>query len=280
MGMKQILFSLIFLLLLAACQSPEPPADDTTAVQIQKLNGDYPPGTPRVSFALFDGPDPFTGVERVEVSTQRVDGDNTDIRQTLTAVAYPDYLLPYWVIYPELTEEGIWGLTATIYHEDGRQLQAQFLAQVQAGSTAVAIGDTAPRSQNRTLATEPDINKLSSGIDPDPALYQTTIADAIETGKPTVVAFATPGFCATAWCTPVLDSVSDVFAANSDQANFIHVEIYQDFEALTLAPTVTEWGLVTEPWVYVLDGDGRVAARFEGPLAPQELSAALAPLLP
>lgn len=279
MGMKHIRLTLILLLFLAACNSAEPTAVDTTAVQIQKLNANYLPGTPRVSFALFDGPDPFTGVERVEVTTQRVDGEDTAVQQTLPAVSYPDYLLPYWVIYPEL-DEGVWGVTATIHHQDGRQLQAQFLLQVSSESTAVAIGDPAPRSQNRTIATEPDLNKLSSGLDPDPALYQLTIADAINNGKPTVVAFATPGFCATAWCTPVLDSVSQVQTETGDQANFIHVEIYQDFEALTLVPEVGEWGLVTEPWVYVVDADGRVTARFEGPLAPDELTDALAPLLP
>jgi hypothetical protein len=38
---------------------------------------------------------------------------------------------------------------------------------------------------------------------------------------------------------------------------------------------MSEWGIDTEPWVFVLDENGRVAAKFNGPLSPQELTAAL-----
>jgi len=42
---------------------------------------------------------------------------------------------------------------------------------------------------------------------------------------------------------------------------------------------MAEWGLDTEPWVFVLDADGKVVARFSGPLSPTELLASLEPLL-
>lgn len=279
--MKQITLCIMALLWLAACQGQPSPADSAvSAAQIQRLNSDYTVGTPRISFAIFDGPAPLAGVERVEVTAVPVNDENGTTSTPVTAVPYLDYELPYWVIYPPLPTPGIWGLTATIYLADGAAIQSQFLVEVKAGPAAILVNAAAPRSQNRTLATEPDLAKLSSGHDPNPALYQMTIADAVQSGKPTVVAFATPGLCQTKWCAPVLDSVETVYAEEGEEANFIHVEIYQDFQDLTFVPEVAEWGLETEPWVFVLDADGRVTARFEGPLSPRELGEALQPLLP
>jgi hypothetical protein len=274
------------LLFLAACASqPEPTAVGVTAVQVQRLNGDTAVGSPRLSFTLFDGPQPLAGVEAVSISATPLDGQTgepvtIDEPVTATAVSYADYDIPYWVAYPELPTPGVWGVTTHIEMSDGTEQTAQFLLDVKADSPSVAVGETAPPSQNRTLATEPDISKLSSGNDPNPALYQMTVAEAINSGKPTVVAIATPGLCQTKWCAPVVDSVETVYDEVGNGANFIHVEVYDDFQKLILTPQVAEWGLATEPWVFVLDGDGRVMARFEGPLSPRELTAALQPLLP
>jgi hypothetical protein len=277
--MKRMLL-FIMLLLLAACNGQnETPVSGTSPVQIQRLNSDYAPGNPRISFALFDGPELLTGVTAVEVTAQPVEGENGEASEGVTAVPYTDYELPYWVAYPHLPTPGIWGLTANVTLEGGQTVASQFLVEVKEDETAVTLGETAPPSQNRTLATEPDLHKLSSGNDPNPALYQMTVAEAVQTGKPTVVAFATPGLCQTKWCSPVVESVETVYEETGEAANFIHIEIYEDFQDLTLVPQLAEWGLETEPWVFVLDGDGRVTASFEGPLSPRELGEAVRPLL-
>ncbi|HRQ37185.1 MAG TPA: thioredoxin family protein [Chloroflexota bacterium] len=281
--MKQILFLLAALLGLAACSNPSQTAGITNGVspaQIQRLNFDYMVGSPRISFAIFDGPEPLVNVDSVSVKAELIGGENGPEVEMVTAVPYTDYEIPYWVITPQLPTPGVWGLTAVITLKNGETINAQFLVEAKSQSDTIPIGAAAPLSQNRTLATEPDLYKLSSGNEPNPAFYQMTIAEAAQTGKPTVVAFATPGLCQTKWCTPVLDSVETLYEEVDDQANFIHVEVYADFQELTLVPQMAEWGLQTEPWVYVLDGDGRVAARFEGPLSPRELRLALEPLLP
>jgi hypothetical protein len=184
------------------------------------------------------------------------------------------------VAYPDLPEPGFWGFVADIMLDDGRSLQSQLTIDLQAESKSPALGSVAPASQNRTLATEPDISKLNSGVNPDPALYQMTVAEAVTDGRPTVVGFITPGLCQTQWCAPVLDSVAAVRDGVGDEAaNFIHIEVYEDFQNLTPVKEMDEWGLDTEPWVFVLDENGRVTAKFNGPLSPQELSAALTPLI-
>ena len=43
--------------------------------------------------------------------------------------------------------------------------------------------------------------------------------------------------------------------------------------------TLAEWGLQTEPFIFVIDGDGLIAAKFEGITSMDEVGAALEELL-
>ena len=40
-----------------------------------------------------------------------------------------------------------------------------------------------------------------------------------------------------------------------------------------------EWGLLSEPWLFVIGADGKVATRFEGLVADEELERALQQVL-
>jgi len=143
------------------------------------------------------------------------------------------------------------------------------------------VGAPAPLSENRTLATGLELEKLTSAVEPNPAFYQMTVHEAVANDQPSVIVFSTPGFCQTAFCAPVLDSAEAVATALGDHANFIHIEVYKQFNPeLVLADEMVEWGFTSEPWTYVLDNEGWVAARFGGPVSPRELRAALESLLP
>jgi hypothetical protein len=77
----------------------------------------------------------------------------------------------------------------------------------------------------------------------------------------------------------MLDQVKAVTEAHPS-ANFLHVEIYENLDAtsadeLIIVPAVIAWGLPSEPWVFVIDSEGIVAARFEGAMMASELEAAL-----
>ena len=63
--------------------------------------------------------------------------------------------------------------------------------------------------------------------------------------------------------------------------NFIHIEVYRSLtEPGELSATMQAWGLSTEPWVYLLDAKGLVAARLEGSASVAEIEPLLAELLP
>ncbi len=121
---------------------------------------------------------------------------------------------------------------------------------------------------------------IAGGGDLD--LDRMTIAEAISGGLPTLVTFATPAFCTSATCGPQVEVVSTIKERYKGRANFIHIEVYDnphemegDVSKGRLSPLLDEWGLRSEPFTFVIDADGLVAAKFEGFATEDELESAL-----
>ncbi len=183
-----------------------------------------------------------------------------------------------YVAQVQFDHPGTWGV------EVNGTLGDQSLATAGAQFTVKPRGDTpainapAPRSRNLTRYDVDDIRKIDSGSTPND-MHELTIAEAIAQGKPLVILFASPGFCVTQTCAPQLGEVQRLKARYGQQANFIHIEIFKDPMSRTPYETVTEWGLTSEPWVFLVDSAGLVAAKFEGPAPFAELEPALQRLL-
>jgi hypothetical protein len=105
------------------------------------------------------------------------------------------------------------------------------------------------------------------------------IADAIAQGKPQVIVFATPQLCTSRVCGPVVDVVRMLIPTYGERVVFTHQEVWQDATAQALSPTMVEWNLHTEPWIFVVDGQGIIRAKFEGLTTVRELEAALKQVL-
>jgi len=141
-----------------------------------------------------------------------------------------------------------------------------------------AIGSRAYPSRTPTLrSAHGDAAVVTTRTPPDLQLLRYSIAESIAAHQPFVVVFATPKFCTSRTCGPVvdvLDSVRRKFARSD--IRFIHVEIYKHND-----PTkgfnrwVHEWHLPTEPWVFLVGRDGRIKSKFEGSVSPSELIAAV-----
>ena len=277
--------SLVVTACASAAPTPTPPPQlptisGPTEIQVAVAASDFLPGAPRVPFVLFDGTHPIADAKAVKVyAFDLATPSAPQAGWGGAAASYSDYEIPYWVVHPELPRAGVWGLGVEIAKADGRTVQSQFTIQVVETIASPAVGGRPPASRNRTLATEPDIHKLTSGLGPVPALYQITVADALKSGKPTVVVFASPGFCASRLCAPVVNSVEAVHKAQPEAANYIHLEVYKSFNPLVGSDEMEEWHLVSEPWIFILDKTGKVAARLGGPVSPRELTEALTPLI-
>ncbi len=164
-----------------------------------------------------------------------------------------------------------------------------FQFQVLDKKHVIVPGDKAPSVDTPTLASVGgDVSKISTDSQPDKAFYETSVAAALAAHKPFVLVFATPKFCQTRTCGPTLDKVKAVAAAHPD-VTFINVEPYklQDDQGqlqpvldannqLQPVPATDAYGLLSEPYVFVVGGDGIVKASFELIFTPAEIDGALA----
>jgi hypothetical protein len=191
-----------------------------------------------------------------------------------------------YVAYADFARAGDWGVEVTAHEAGKPDRTARVTFSVRATTMTPAIGAAAPPSDTLTAASADAV--ISTDPHPDQAFYLLSVREAIEAGKPFVLVFATPAFCTSGVCGPALDLVKQVAPKYIGRVNFIHVEPYLlQFSGgrtqpvldaaghLQPVPAVGEWGLPTEPYIFVVDAHGKVAAKFEGMAYPDELTAAL-----
>ena len=131
-----------------------------------------------------------------------------------------------------------------------------------------------------------DISHITSSTDPDLDLYELSIHEALEQDKPLVVVFATPAFCASATCGPQVGELTKVKQRIGNRSNYIHVEVFEDphlFDGQRprggLIAAVSEWGLPTEPWTFIIDSQGIIRGKFEQFTTADEIEARLLDIL-
>ncbi|HSB38544.1 MAG TPA: hypothetical protein VLD13_05590 [Gaiellaceae bacterium] len=159
---------------------------------------------------------------------------------------------------------------------DGARIQAVGVLGVAARSASPAIGAKAPRSQTPTLATAPAA-RITTSRPPDLPLLRYSIAGSLAAHKPFVVTFATPKFCTSRTCGPVVDVLEAVRRRFERRGvRFIHVEVFTGNDpSRGYNRWMRQWGLASEPWVFLVGADGRVKAKFEGSVSAAELAAAV-----
>lgn len=177
----------------------------------------------------------------------------------------------------EMPEAGQWEVEVVPAGEPDVALRA--LVKASSRSSTPPIGSEAPKTQTKTATSAGgDLRAISTDDKPDPDLYKMSIAEAVTSGRPTVIAFSTPARCSSNMCGPVIDVIKAAKNAHPE-ANFIHVEIYDEPQNLNndaVVPAVKEWGLPTEPWVFVVDASGKVTHKFESVVSRQEIDQVLA----
>jgi hypothetical protein len=144
------------------------------------------------------------------------------------------------------------------------------------GKSAVPdVGQRPPRIHTPTKASVGgDLAKIDTR-EPHSTMHNTDFYDVLGK-KPVMLLFATPALCQSRVCGPVLDLAEQVKAQHPSDAEWIHMEIYNDNQVdQGYRPQVSAFHLPTEPWLFAIDRRGRVAARLEGAYSARELEAAL-----
>lgn len=143
------------------------------------------------------------------------------------------------------------------------------------------VGEPAPASDNAVIG-DPGVEPVS--IDsraqdgakiPDPELHRVSIADAIASKRPTVIVFSTPVFCVSRFCGPVTDMVASLEEKYRGRADFVHVEVWKDFQNNLANDAANEWllrdGTLNEPWAFILDAEGTITERWDNLFTQPEL---------
>jgi hypothetical protein len=253
-------------------------------VAIVSGTSDYAPGQLRVSFLVVTHGGRPIDRPRAEIWIARALRAKPFERTAATletvavrgagGTAGADDVTHLYVAHVHIAQPGTFWLLAQPV--GGKPIQAIGTLVVKPRSDSPAIGSHAYPSRTPTLGSAP-LAKLTTAAPPDRALLRYSIADSLRAHAPFVVTFATPRYCESRTCGPVVNVVDRVrreFAGRG--IRFIHVEIYRDND-----PTkgenewVRQWHLPTEPWTFVVRPDGRIASKFEGALSVSELAAAV-----
>lgn len=101
---------------------------------------------------------------------------------------------------------------------------------------------------------------------PPCGMHETSLDAALRDRRPVMLTFATPAYCQTAVCGPSVSTLEQVRTSRDwGDVAFIHVEIFRD-AGQTVTPAVQEWGLPSEPWLFAVGRDGKIAGRADGAL--------------
>lgn len=164
-----------------------------------------------------------------------------------------------------LPSEGEWRIAA-ILEEDG-ELKGTLLPSAAVVGEFERIpkpGQRAPVIHTPTSQdVGGDLSKITTRIPPD-TQNEVNYAEAL--GKePIVLLFATPEFCQSRVCGPVVDVAEQAKQEYGDEAAFIHMEIYNENDpAQGVRPQVRAFRLPSEPYLFTVDRHGVVRDTVEG----------------
>ncbi|HXG75747.1 MAG TPA: hypothetical protein VNJ53_04185 [Gaiellaceae bacterium] len=260
------------------------PGDDVAVVA---GTATHEPGEVRVSFLVVDaqGRPALVPTARVWVARSLESEPFLETEAKLERIGVPGGAeadaTHIYVARLRLEEPATYWLLA---QPDGGRKPVQALGNVvvSAEDPVPDVGDRAPASRTPTLATAGgDASALTTRVPPDELLLRSSVAGALRAGDPFVVTFATPKFCSSRTCGPVVDVVEEVARRfRGRDVRFIHVEVYEGNDpARGYNRWMREWRLETEPWTFLVGSDGRIVERYEGVVSVLELETAVERLL-
>lgn len=177
-----------------------------------------------------------------------------------------------YVAHTTFDQAGKWGAEIDV-QSGGKKRSLQTIFDVAVHSVTPAVGTAAPRSNNPTVSQEP-VSKLDSGVPPDD-MHQVSIAGAIARHRPLLVLFASSAYCGSFQCGPEIAAVQSVERRFRSSVDFVHVDVFRNARPSRLSTTAVQWRIRSQPWVFIVDRRGLIAAKFEGPAAASELEQAV-----
>jgi hypothetical protein len=125
------------------------------------------------------------------------------------------------------------------------------------------IGEKAPKVDTDTLESMKGDRALLDTRQP-PSDMHDNFADVVGK-KPVALLFSTPQLGESRVCGPVTDVALQLRAKYGDKMTFIHQEVFKNNKRDEgLRDPLQAFNLQSEPWLFVIDKNGKVTARLEG----------------
>jgi thiol-disulfide isomerase/thioredoxin len=135
-------------------------------------------------------------------------------------------------------------------------------------SLSLKLGQLAPRVHTKTLAdVGGDISRITTYRQPDERMYQYSVDQALATGKPILLEFATPAHCTP--CDRQLQMIKSLLNKYQAQMIFLHMDQYDNPEAYKA------YHVPGDPWTFVIDNRGVVRFQQAGSMLYNELERAI-----
>ena len=249
---------------------------------------DFDPGTNRFGFGVFTLGNEQIPDADVAIYAARPDGKAigpfpaaaeslvTDAAfQSQGTASDPDAAKTVYTSEVEFDGDGEWRLLALVREEDGSYGSVTIPSAVVRDTAVPDVGEKAPIMHTPTADdVGGDLTKIDTRQPPS-TMHEVDYADVVGR-EPVALLFATPALCTSRVCGPVVDIAEQVKSERPDDAAFIHMEIYNDnnFDE-GIREQVRAFNLHSEPWLFVIDSDGRVSTEIEGAFSERELNEAL-----
>ena len=229
-------------------------------------------GTNRLAFGIIEsGEGPVRDIP-IEIKTYYLDGPSPDDPIETLIPTYRSWPTGQGIYTTtvQFNHAGRWGILASSTTKN-KEFDASAGISVRMKSLVPMPGNKPPMSVTKTTEIISELPSITSDPNPNIHLYKTSLNEAVTSGIPTIVVFATPAFCSTSTCGPQLEILSSFELNYGGKANFIHVEIYDnpheiqgDISRGVVSNEVLKWNLPSEPWTFIIDSDGLISSRFEG----------------
>ncbi len=225
----------------------------------------------RFPFLLREGSQRYPHAESVSVRVIDTAQDDKPVIWEGPAQEFTDSEGPYYVAYPAITRSGLWNFVFDIKLSDGTTYSTNQVVNALSTPIGLTAGQVAIPSDSLTAAGREKLyGVITTDSTPNLGYYEMSIAQAVASGRPSVIVFATPELCTRSLCSSVLESLDPIYEQFQDRLNFVHVETY-NLETGKKVPAIVEWGLEENPWFYLVDTDGTIIYRCEGIFSDEEL---------
>ncbi|MEJ5256013.1 MAG: hypothetical protein WHS89_11730 [Acidimicrobiales bacterium] len=231
----------------------------------------------RMTFALVTSDGARAAEVPNELTFQVRDEADQPVGEPVTVAAHRDGVpYPYFPLRTTFPAPGLYQITALVDGGTRRQtVQVDAADQVslrQPGQLMVPVDTPTPEDHR---GVEPYCTR-----EPACPLHDRTLTEVLTDDAPTALLVATPRFCTSTVCGPVLDLLLEQVGTRPG-VRFVHAEVWADAAATgdlasaKLAPVVDAYGLVFEPALFLADRTGTIVERLDNVFDRAELRQAL-----